>query len=70
MSPEPGAVSIWRAPLALAAVSAVGLTSALLSDGAGDVLAWLTLGLPVLVVCVCMLPRVQRRYFRPGTGRA
>ena len=55
---------IWAAPLALAAASAVGLVSALLADGAGDALAWLALGTPVIVVGCCVLPRVQRSYFR------
>ncbi|HTV23556.1 MAG TPA: hypothetical protein VMG12_32930 [Polyangiaceae bacterium] len=66
MSRASQVVHTWRAPLALAAASAVGLTSALLSDGAGDVLAWLALGAPVVVVAWCVLPRVQRQYFRSG----
>jgi hypothetical protein len=57
-------VRVWRAPLVLAAVSAVGLTSALLADGLGDVLAWLTLAAPVAVVGWCAVPSVQRRYIR------
>jgi hypothetical protein len=35
---------------------AIGLTSARLADGAGDVLAGLTLGAPVGVVGWCALP--------------
>ena len=61
---SPPAIRIWRAPLLLAAVSAVGLTSALLADGLGDALAWLTLATPVVVVCWCVVPSVQRSYFR------
>jgi len=61
-------VRVWRAPLLLAAVSALGLTSALLADGLGDVLAWLTLAAPVAVVCWCCVPRVQRAYFRARSG--
>jgi hypothetical protein len=57
------AIRVWRAPIVLAAASAIGLTSALLADGAGDLLAWLTLGAPVLVVGWCALPSVQRARF-------
>jgi hypothetical protein len=42
----------------------VGLVSALLADGAGDALAWLALGAPVIVVGCCALPHVQRSWFR------
>jgi hypothetical protein len=51
---------IWAAPLVLAVVSAVGLVSALLADGVADVLAWLSLGLPVFAVGWYILPRAQR----------
>lgn len=61
---RPARVRVWRAPLLLAAVSAVGLTSALLADGLGDALAWLMLAAPVVVVGWCVLPSVQRRYIR------
>lgn len=40
---------IWSAPLLLALLSCVGLISALVSDAGGDWLAWICLGLPVLV---------------------
>jgi hypothetical protein len=40
---------VWRAPIALNLVCAVGLAAALVSDGAGDVAAWFALALPVLV---------------------
>jgi hypothetical protein len=63
MSRAASAIRVWRAPIALAAASAIGLTSALLADGAGDVLAWLTLGAPVVVVGWCALPGVQRTHF-------
>lgn len=62
-------IRIWRAPLWLAALSALGLVAALLSDGPGDVLAWLALAVPVLVVAWCAAPRVQRAFFRPDVGR-
>ena len=61
---RPAGVRVWRAPLLLAAVSAVGLTSALLADGLGDALAWLTLAAPVGVVAWCAVPSVQRSFFR------
>jgi hypothetical protein len=41
-------------------VSAVGLGSALVADGAGDVLGWLLLATPAVVVAWYLLPRVQR----------
>jgi hypothetical protein len=42
----------WRVfgmPVTLGVITIVGLVSALLADGAGDVLSWLSLGLPVAV---------------------
>jgi len=41
------ASTIYRIPLVIAAVTAFGLTSALLGDGLWDVLSWLTLAVPV-----------------------
>ena len=35
---------IFRIPLLLAAVSAIGLVSALVADGLGDQISWLALG--------------------------
>lgn len=49
-------IRVWTAPVVLGVLSAIGLVSALLSDDAGDVLAWLTLGAPVAVVA-WYLPR-------------
>lgn len=41
---------LWGWPIALALLTAVGLVSALFSDGGlGDAIAWVTLGIPVLV---------------------
>lgn len=37
-------------PVILGVLTSVGLISALVSDDAGDVLAWLTVGAPVAVV--------------------
>lgn len=43
---------LWRWPLALGLLTALGLVSALFSDGgAGDWLAWVALGVPA-VGCV------------------
>lgn len=50
-------------PVALAAVSAVGLISALLGDGVWDALSWLALGTPIAVSlwfgvsCLCRTSR-------------
>jgi hypothetical protein len=41
---------IWSAPALLAVLTGVGLTAALLADGVGDWLSWLTLGVPVATV--------------------
>jgi hypothetical protein len=57
-------IRVWSAPLWLSAASALGLISALLADGPGDVLGWLALAIPVIVVAWCMLPSVQRAHFR------
>ncbi|MBS7559452.1 hypothetical protein RZO07_28275 [Pseudomonas protegens] len=40
---------VFRAPLALALLSAGGLFAALLGDGIWDSLSWLGLGLPALI---------------------
>lgn len=40
---------IWGWPLAIALLSAVGLVAGLVADGAGDVLSWAGLGVPVVV---------------------
>lgn len=41
---------IFRAPLALALISLIGLFSALLADGLWDVVSWMSLGAVVGVV--------------------
>ncbi|HEX7036703.1 MAG TPA: hypothetical protein VF210_13070 [Pseudomonadales bacterium] len=43
------AAEVWRWPLALGAVSALGLGTALVSDSVGDLIAWLALSVPVAV---------------------
>ncbi|MDN3566383.1 hypothetical protein ACFQY5_25730 [Paeniroseomonas aquatica] len=42
--------STWAAPGLLALASLIGLLAALLGDGAWDVLSWLGLGAPVVVI--------------------
>ncbi|HEV8391498.1 MAG TPA: hypothetical protein VGQ35_16725 [Dongiaceae bacterium] len=41
---------VFAAPLAIAVLSGVGLTSALLGDDIWDVLSWLALAVPVAVI--------------------
>jgi hypothetical protein len=53
-------VRVWRAPALIALASALGLGSALVADGAGDVLGWLALATPALVALWYVLPGVQR----------
>lgn len=55
MSTRP--IRVWTAPIFLGVIATVGLISALLSDGLGDYLAWLTLGIPVAVVLWYVPPR-------------
>jgi hypothetical protein len=50
-TPVQATAQIYRMPLLIAAVSAIGLASALLGDGVWDVLSWAVLGLPVAVAC-------------------
>ena len=52
-----GFARIWGWPLAIAAVSASGLVSALLFDGWGDVWSWLALAVPAGVCAWGALPR-------------
>jgi hypothetical protein len=52
-----GRIRIWPAPIALGIVSIVGLIAALLSDDVGDMIAWLALALPVVVVLWYVPPR-------------
>ena len=50
MKPRHAFRRMWGWPIALGVLTAVGLVSALFSDGGmGDVLAWFALGLPVVV---------------------
>lgn len=43
---------IFRWPIALAVLSSVGLLSALLGDGFFDVLSWISLGVPLLLIVI------------------
>lgn len=54
MSREANGRRIWRAPIALALLSLVGLLSALFADGLGDVVSWVALAVPVAVIVWCM----------------
>jgi len=40
---------IWAWPVVLALLTAGGLTAGLVSDGLGDIAAWIGLGIPVAV---------------------
>lgn len=51
---------VFAIPALLGALSLVGLISALLADGFGDLLSWLTLGLPVAAVAFFWLRPVRR----------
>lgn len=46
---------LWGMPILLGIFSGVGLVAALVADGWGDVLSWLTLGLLVLLMAWCWL---------------
>lgn len=56
-----GRIKVWTAPIALGVTTAAGLIAALLSDAAGDVLAWLALATPVAVVLWYVPRRKQPR---------
>ncbi len=48
MKPRAPFLRMWGWPIALGLATAIGLTTALFSDGGvGDVIAWVALGLPV-----------------------
>ncbi|GAA4310037.1 hypothetical protein [Compostibacter hankyongensis] len=44
-------LKLWGIPLLLAALTLLGLLSALLGDGLWDALSWTALAIPVLVLC-------------------
>ncbi|MGC4011226.1 MAG: hypothetical protein QM805_20890 [Pseudomonas sp.] len=55
---------IFRWPVALAVLSTFGLLSALLGDGLFDVLSWISLGVPLLLI-VFVWMRMPRRPKEP-----
>lgn len=57
---------IFRWPLALAVLSTFGLLSALLGDGVFDVLSWISLGVPLLLLVLVWI-RMPRRPKEPTT---
>ena len=72
MNPASEAHSAWRifrAPLAIAVATAVGLLAALVGDGALDVLSWLTLALPPAAVAWKLAPRRVGRLSRLNQRR-
>lgn len=48
------APNIWRWPLVLGVMSAVGLICALIGDGAYDILSWCFLSWPLIVIARAM----------------
>ena len=59
---KPRQSNFWKVfsiPLAIALISATGLFSALLDDGAWDTLSWLGLGIPVWISLHGLLRRRQ-----------
>lgn len=58
MSRRRSPIQMWGAPVILGSLSMVGLLAALLADGLGDVVSWLTLMAPVTVVAWYSLKRV------------
>ncbi|WP_315809772.1 hypothetical protein ACKI1H_18665 [Pseudomonas sp. YH-1] len=55
---------IFRWPVALAVLSTFGLLSALLGDGVFDVLSWISLGVPLLLIVIVWM-RMPRRPKEP-----
>jgi hypothetical protein len=55
-----GRQSTFALPLLIGLLSAVGLLSALLGDGAWDAMAWLGLGLPAVLGVWPLLPKRGR----------
>ena len=52
---------VFRWPLGLGVVTIVGLVAGLLGDGGFDVLAWLGLGIPLLVCMWASMIRQPKR---------
>ena len=50
-------LQVWRVPILLAVLSALGLAAALVGDGPWDLLSWLALAAPV---AACAWPLLRR----------
>lgn len=59
---------IYGAPLALAALTVIGLAAALLGDGFWDGVSWITLAAPIAVTAWYI--RVRKRGLDRGLSRA
>ena len=59
---------IWAAPLTIGVVTLVGLVAALLADGFGNVVSWISLGVPVLI-CAKALWRPAQKNGRAAEAR-
>ena len=51
-------VRVFRVPSILALVSLVGLVAALVGDGLLDLLSWVALGIPVVVIFLALVGRL------------
>lgn len=51
---------LWGMPILLGILSGIGLVAALVADGWGDMLSWLTLGLLVVLMAWYWFRPVQR----------
>ncbi|WP_374303388.1 hypothetical protein [Ferrovibrio sp.] len=51
---------LWGMPILLGILSGIGLISALVADGVGDVLSWLILGLLVVLMAWYWIRPVRR----------
>lgn len=62
-------VEIWGWPVALGLLSVIGLTAALLADGAGDVVSWAALAIPLLVIARFAVLDSGRGRYESSTSR-
>ena len=53
--------AVYRWPLVLAALIAVGLASALSVDGVGRVFSWFALACPLVVIVACLVGRAPEK---------
>jgi hypothetical protein len=56
---------VFKVPLLLAAITTIGLVSALLAEGVWDAVSWFCLGTPLVLVGVLM----ARQRLTTGLGR-